>query len=81
MLLQIYGADRPGEAPLHPRQYHRHTETGILGDARRSACQHILHRAAESFDADGVRPFTRLTNAHSKKIENHGHAIALHFMH
>lgn len=28
-----------------------------------------------------MRRFTRLTNAFSKKIENHGHAIALHFMH
>lgn len=27
-----------------------------------------------------VRRFTRLTNGHSKKIENHGHAIALFFM-
>jgi IS1 family transposase len=26
-----------------------------------------------------MRRFTRLTNAFSKKIENHGHAIALHF--
>src|SRR6188474_1679852 len=29
----------------------------------------------------GMRRFTRLTNAFSKKIENHEHAIALHFMH
>jgi IS1 family transposase len=28
-----------------------------------------------------MRKFTRLTNGFSKKIENHGHAIALHFMH
>ena len=28
-----------------------------------------------------MRRFTRLTNGHSKKIENHGYAIALHFMH
>ena len=28
-----------------------------------------------------MRRFTRLTNAFSKKIENHGHAIALHYMH
>lgn len=28
-----------------------------------------------------MRRFTRLTNAFSKKISNHGHAIALHFMH
>jgi hypothetical protein len=28
-----------------------------------------------------IRQFTRLTNAFSKKLENHMHAIALHFMH
>jgi hypothetical protein len=28
-----------------------------------------------------MRRFTRLTNAFSKKVENHFHAIALHFMH
>jgi hypothetical protein len=29
----------------------------------------------------GMRRFTRLTNAFSKKAENHVHAISLHFMH
>lgn len=28
----------------------------------------------------GNRRFTRLTNAFSKKVENHAHAVALHFM-
>jgi hypothetical protein len=28
-----------------------------------------------------MRRFTRLTNGFSKKVENHIHAIALHFMH
>ncbi|MGE3154900.1 MAG: IS1 family transposase, partial [Nitrospiraceae bacterium] len=28
----------------------------------------------------GMRRFTRLTNAHSKKIENHVHALNLYFM-
>ncbi len=28
-----------------------------------------------------MRRFTRLTNAFSKKIENHAHAVALHFLH
>ncbi|MGO8864447.1 MAG: IS1 family transposase [Acidimicrobiales bacterium] len=29
----------------------------------------------------GMRRFTRLTNAFSKKVENHAHAVSLHFMH
>lgn len=29
----------------------------------------------------GIRRFTRLTNAFSKKVENHEHSVALHFMH
>lgn len=28
-----------------------------------------------------IRRFTRLTNAFSKKIENHAHSVALHYMH
>ena len=28
----------------------------------------------------GMRRFMRLTNAHSKKVENHGYAVALHVM-
>ena len=28
-----------------------------------------------------IRRFTRPTNAFSKKIENHAHSVALHFMH
>jgi hypothetical protein len=29
----------------------------------------------------GMRRFTWLTNAFSKKVENHAHAIAIYFMH
>jgi hypothetical protein len=28
----------------------------------------------------GMRRFTRLTNAFSKKVENHAHAVSLHMM-
>lgn len=29
----------------------------------------------------GMRRFTRLTNGFSKKVENHEHTIAIHYMH
>jgi hypothetical protein len=29
----------------------------------------------------GMRRFTRLTNASSKKAENHAHSVAIYFMH
>lgn len=29
----------------------------------------------------GMRRFTRLTNGFSKKLENHGHMVALYFVH
>jgi len=28
-----------------------------------------------------MRRFTRLTNGFSKKLGNHGHAVAIHYMH
>jgi hypothetical protein len=28
-----------------------------------------------------MRRFTRLTNAFSKKVENHAHAVSLHYQH
>jgi hypothetical protein len=28
-----------------------------------------------------IRRFTRLTHAFSKKVENHAHSVAIHFMH
>lgn len=29
----------------------------------------------------GMRRFTRLTNGFSKKVDNHRHSVALHYMH
>jgi hypothetical protein len=56
------------------------------GDVRaRCAAAKSPGKAAVTFICCGnpqsVHRFTRPTNAFSKKIENRGHAIALHFMH
>ena len=45
--------------------------------------EHISTSYAERINLQirmGMRRFTRLTNAHSKKVENHRHALALYFM-
>lgn len=45
--------------------------------------KHISTSYAERMNLQirmGMRRFTRLTNAHSKKIENHRHALAMYFM-
>ncbi len=45
--------------------------------------EHISTSFAERMNLQirmGMRRFTRLTNAHSKKVENHRHALALYFM-
>jgi hypothetical protein len=41
--------------------------------------QHIVCRAPEPAMRMSMRRFTRLTNAHSKKLANHCHALALYF--
>ena len=46
--------------------------------------EHISTSYAERMNLQirmGMRRFTRLTNAHSKKIQNHVHALSLYFMH
>lgn len=47
------------------------------------ASEHISTSYAERMNLQirmGMRRFTRLTNAHSKKVENHRHALSLYFM-
>jgi hypothetical protein len=47
-------------------------------------CSHVSTSRTERQNLSmrmGMRRFTRLTNAFSKKIENHEHMVALYFMH
>ena len=47
--------------------------------ARPEAHQYVLRRASDTMRMS-MRRFTRLTNAFSKKVENHAAAVALYFM-
>ena len=82
MLVKIYGADRvESEARYSPAGYMGCHSISITG---RPEADHISTSYVERQNLTmrmQMRRFTRLTNAFSKKIANHGYAIALHFMH
>ncbi len=81
ILHKLYGADPGAERTYSPSRC-----IGI--DKRVIAGRPDLDKAGTSFVERqnltmrmGMRRFTRLTNAFSKKVENHAHAVSLHFMH
>jgi IS1 family transposase len=82
MLVKIYGSDRgKGEIRYSPPDYIGCRSMPLVGNPNP---KHISTSFAERQNLTmrmNMRRFTRLTNAFSKKIENHEHAVALHFMH
>jgi len=80
VLIKLYGApsDRP-DTRYSPAACIG-TRTGILSGNPDS--QHISTSYVERMNLNlrmGLRRFTRLTNAFSKKFENHCHAVAIYF--
>jgi IS1 family transposase len=80
-LIKLYGQEPAGEARYSPPECvgcERHRITGEPDPVSISTSyverQNLTMRMA-------MRRFTRLTNAFSKKVENHAHAVALHYMH
>lgn len=82
MLVKMYGADRAGhEIRYSPPNYIGCRETAIIGNPKHKDISTSYAERQNLTMRMGMRRFTRLTNAFSKKIENHAHAIAIHFMH
>jgi hypothetical protein len=83
MLVKLYGSD-PANKPET-----RYSPAQCVG-ARRDAVignpdsEHVSTSFVERQNLSmrmGMRRFTRLTNAFSKKLENHMHALSIYFMH
>jgi hypothetical protein len=82
MLVKLYGASSDSSESRYSPATCIGCRTGILaGDPDPS---HISTSFVERQNPSmrmGMRRFTRLTNGFSKKLENHGHMVALYFMH
>ena len=81
MLVKMYGTDPMGERNYSPSICLSAESRIIRGNPDR---EHINTSYVERQNLNirmGVRRFTRLTNAFSKKVENHIHALSIYFMH
>ncbi len=81
MLVKLYGNEPQGpETRYSPAQCIGAIATPVVGNPDRN---HISTSYVERQNLSmrmHMRRFTRLTNAFSKKVENHEHALALYFM-
>ncbi|MGH9747224.1 MAG: IS1 family transposase [Candidatus Acidiferrales bacterium] len=81
MLVKLYGNDGESEKRYSPAECIGCQSVGVTG---RPDPKHISSSFVERQNLTmrmKMRRFTRLTNAFSKKAENHFWAIALHYMH
>ena len=82
MLVKIYGASNDNPESRYSPATCIGCRTGVLSGNPNP--DHISTSYIERQNLSmrmGMRRFTRLTNGFSKKLENHGHAVALHFFH
>src|SRR5258707_6530236 len=82
MLVKIYGASNENPESRYSPASCIGCRTGVLNGNPEP--DHISPSFVERQNLSmrmGMRRFTRLTNGFSKKLENHGHMVALYFMH
>jgi IS1 family transposase len=81
MLVKIYGHDQAPDTRYSPAEC---VDTETVEVTGRPNPKYVSTSFVERQNLTmrmGMRRFTRLTNAFSKKVENLEHAVALHFMH
>jgi len=79
-LIKMYGAPAENETRYSPAQCTGIEKRVIQGnpDLKKTSTSYVERQNLTM--RMSMRRFTRLTNAFSKKLENLGHAVALHFM-
>lgn len=81
MLVKLYGASPSGQVRYSPAELISIEKTWIMGKPVEKEVSTSYAERQNLTMRMNIRRMTRLTNAHSKKFENHIHAISLYFMH
>ena len=81
MLIKMYSGDPINEGKYSPGECCGTRTQKVIGSPEQKNISTSFVERQNLTMRMGMRRFTRLTNAFSKKIQNHEHAVAIHFMH